>query len=485
MKVYGIEMSKVFDTKEDKSNVFGFDKRSVFGRNNLNLLFGRKEFALNLEKIIKNIDKNENVIAIHSEFGTGKSYFANEFKKYFETEENPHKFIMYNAWKNDYIEKPLGSIASLIKENTRQTAAIKGITNSILEKSWKLGKSITPLVITALLRKYIGLSVEDIIQIKEENIDEVVKNFISEEIRNSDEKRNLVEELKKDLTKLRKRCTKTPNQKIVFIIDELDRCRPNFALELLETIKHIFDVEGYVFLLFLNEKHLNSMISVNYGKDVMSEGYLRKFFDYEFKLPELNLNEYLNEIYGDNFDLQLFKDSENNIRINFCYYIFLNMFKNRYKSISIRQFQYLDKKFRLLLKTFDKEDLYFSKILSFPIYFCFNEIEKIITPELTNSNGQKLLWLNIISKFNLSNSVYLEFSKQKKGSMMSTGSTKSFDEFSLVFAFFINNINSQEETRVEKAIINSINLKIIPAEFSSIEIVKKWCEKKNKFVDYL
>ena len=79
MKVYGIEMSKVFDTKEDKSNVFGFDKRSVFGRNNLNLLFGRKEFALNLEKIIKNIDKNENVIAIHSEFGTGKSYFANEF----------------------------------------------------------------------------------------------------------------------------------------------------------------------------------------------------------------------------------------------------------------------------------------------------------------------------------------------------------------------------------------------------------------------
>lgn len=68
---------------------------------------------------------------------------------------------------------------------------------------------------------------------------------------------------------------------------------------------------------------------------------------------------------------------------------------------------------------------------------------------------------------------------------MSTGSTKSFDEFSLVFAFFINNINSQEETRVEKAIINSINLKIIPAEFSSIEIVKKWCEKKNKFVDYL
>ena len=93
MKVYGIEMSKVFDTKEDKSNVFGFDKRSVFGRNNLNLLFGRKEFALNLEKIIKNIDKNENVIAIHSEFGTGKSYFANEFKKYFETEENPHKFF--------------------------------------------------------------------------------------------------------------------------------------------------------------------------------------------------------------------------------------------------------------------------------------------------------------------------------------------------------------------------------------------------------
>lgn len=192
----------------------------------MDLLFGRKEFAFNLERIIKNIDndvdideENKNVIAIHSEFGTGKSHFVKEFSKYFKTK---HKFIIYNAWKNDYVGNPLGSIASLINDVVKEEAGeIKNIANDILRTSWKLGKKLTPLVITALIRKYIGLDLKEI-DIKNEDVDKIIDSFISEEIKNYDEKKNLVSKLKEKLEKLSIRAFQYYNKKFKLILKTLD-----------------------------------------------------------------------------------------------------------------------------------------------------------------------------------------------------------------------------------------------------------------------
>lgn len=438
----------------------------------MNLLFGRKEFALNLERIIRNIDKNENVIAIHSEFGTGKSHFANEFKNYFENDKSGHKFIIYNAWKNDYMEKPLGSIAGLIKENSN--GVIKNrIADSILEKSWKLGKSITPLVITALLRKYIGLSLDEMLKIKDDEIDKVVNSFISEEIKNHDEKKKLLSGIKEDLKKFKEKHVKNKNQKIVFIIDELDRCRPDFALELLETIKHIFDVEGYVFLLFLNERHLNSMIGVNYGADVITEGYLRKFFDYEFKLPELNITEYIDEVIDNDFDLGLFEDENFNKKANFCYYLFLELIKQFNNSISIRQFQYFDKKFRLVLKTSDT-NLKFAYVLSFPFYFWFNEV-----PESYKTQKDRKSWGDFIGDLLKNRSFYFE--KEVDGISFQGERASNFYELYMIYTvpkqLFLLTFKENN------AIIN--NLVTTKNDIDTKESVEKWCNEKINFLKFV
>ena len=439
----------------------------------MNLLFGRKEFALNLERIIRNIDKNENVIAIHSEFGTGKSHFANEFKNYFEKDKSGHKFIIYNAWKNDYMEKPLGSIASLIKENSN--GVIKNrIADSILEKSWKLGKSITPLVITALLRKYIGLSLDEMLKIKDDEIDKVVNSFISEEIKNHDEKKKLLSGIKEDLKKFKEKHVKNKNQKIVFIIDELDRCRPDFALELLETIKHIFDVEGYVFLLFLNERHLNSMIGVNYGTDVITEGYLRKFFDYEFKLPELNITEYIDEVIGNDFDLGLFEAENSNKKANFCYYMFLEIVKAMNSKISMRSFQHYDKKFRLILKVFGDEDLKFAYMLSFSFYFWFYEM-----PEGEKNQRLSKNWGYFIEYIPMNTK--LHYKKYEDGITYSQNEMRTYNEmYGLVtkskgiFALeFLNGNNYLNNVKIDKSDI---------CEFNEIE---NWCKEKINFLKFI
>ena len=78
----------------------------------------------------------------------------------------------------------------------------------------------------------------------------------------------------------------------MFIIDELDRCRPTFAIELLERVKHIFDVPNIVFVFGINRAELVKSLESIYG-EIDAGTYLRRFFDMEFVLPEPTAREVL------------------------------------------------------------------------------------------------------------------------------------------------------------------------------------------------
>ena len=72
---------------------------------------------------------------------------------------------------------------------------------------------------------------------------------------------------------------------LIVVIDELDRCRPTFALSLLETVKHFFDVDGVVFLLVTNLQQLEKSVEFAYGAGIDARGYLDKFFHLRAVLP--------------------------------------------------------------------------------------------------------------------------------------------------------------------------------------------------------
>jgi hypothetical protein len=69
------------------------------------------------------------------------------------------------------------------------------------------------------------------------------------------------------------------------LIDELDRCRPSFALETLERVKHLFDVPGVVFVLFVHGPALHSAIRRTYGQQIDPSAYLRKFISLTLSMP--------------------------------------------------------------------------------------------------------------------------------------------------------------------------------------------------------
>lgn len=73
---------------------------------------------------------------------------------------------------------------------------------------------------------------------------------------------------------------------IILFIDELDRCRPDYAVDMLEVIKHVFDVENVKVVLVTNTKQLRAAINHRYGMEVDAQKYLDKFLKYSFALPD-------------------------------------------------------------------------------------------------------------------------------------------------------------------------------------------------------
>ena len=89
-----------------------------------------------------------------------------------------------------------------------------------------------------------------------------------------------LETLKACLTEL------AADKPIILFIDELDRCRPDYAVDMLEVIKHVFDIENVKVVLVTNTKQLRATINHRYGVEVDAQKYLDKFLKYSFALPE-------------------------------------------------------------------------------------------------------------------------------------------------------------------------------------------------------
>ena len=73
-------------------------------------------------------------------------------------------------------------------------------------------------------------------------------------------------------------------------MDELDRCKPIYALNLMEKIKHLFSVKHIVFLLVMNKEQLEQSVRCLYGPNIDARTYLQKFINIECKLPR-NVND--------------------------------------------------------------------------------------------------------------------------------------------------------------------------------------------------
>lgn len=98
--------------------------------------------------------------------------------------------------------------------------------------------------------------------------------------------KNAFRQFAKTLTCLaRELIEKEPGRPLIIMIDELDRCRPSYAIELLEIAKLLFSVDHVIFVLAINRTELAHSVKAMYGSGFDAEGYLRRFIDLDFRLP--------------------------------------------------------------------------------------------------------------------------------------------------------------------------------------------------------
>lgn len=88
--------------------------------------------------------------------------------------------------------------------------------------------------------------------------------------------------------------------RLVFFIDELDRCKPNYAIGMLERIKHYFDDERVTFIFSISLSQLQHTVNRFYGSGFDATRYLDKFFDLRISLPPINYDRYLEQRFGIN-----------------------------------------------------------------------------------------------------------------------------------------------------------------------------------------
>ena len=154
--------------------------------------------------------------------------------------------------------------------------------------------------------------------------------------------------------------------KVVIIIDELDRCRPTYAIELLERVKHLFDASGVVFILGIDRSQLNHSIRSLYGSEFDATGYLRRFIDYDYQLPEPKAGDYcdyLFKYFGIN-ELILKRNSKDEID-QLKFYLGGLMSAAR---MSLREQEQTISKLRIVLQTIPKDRKIYAAMLSLLLF---------------------------------------------------------------------------------------------------------------------
>lgn len=271
-------------------------------------------------------------IALNGEWGTGKTFFVKQTQYILDSlnisnddnadlltflnrsEEDLKKIVQktfrtiyYDAWEHDNDEDPIHSILSCIP-HTKWSKEAKKVIIDALNVGARIIKAITPI------------DLESMAQNLKNNYDKYSQNL---------------ETLKKEFNAALDKLSPKDGQLIIFI-DELDRCKPTYAVKLLERIKHYFNSPNITFIFSIDLLSLQNTVKHYYGEGFDGYHYLDRFFDLIIDLPDPDIEKYLTNTKNILQIEEIFGEvSENNI-----YHIFVKELIKHF-SFSLRQINHL------------------------------------------------------------------------------------------------------------------------------------------------
>ncbi|WP_018306841.1 KAP family P-loop NTPase fold protein [Desulfitobacterium hafniense] len=262
-------------------------------------LINRNKDVLRFKTLLDNIDDSCS-IALDGKWGSGKTFFVKQLKTILEAynpsfkdaatdnytriksrmeaykvhgDESPNfrpqVAVYYDSWANDNdIDPILSIIYEMIQSVNSDFSFKKG--KSCLQIAGTIAEFFTGRKITSLID--LAKAEDPFAKLKEQkNIHTLISEFLE----------SLLAE---------------QGNRLVVFVDELDRCKPSYAVQLLERIKHYFSNDLVTFVFSVNLDQLQHTVKRYYGNDFDACRYLDRFFDLRISLPPADLTRYYQEI---------------------------------------------------------------------------------------------------------------------------------------------------------------------------------------------
>ena len=250
-----------------------------------------KKFCERLEKFVlveQHFMEGSLVVSLNASFGSGKTCFldmwANDLINRHKTEPKTPLPVRLNAWESDYCGDPLLAVVSAFTRaiethgaNRKQQETKARLRDAAKDLAW-----LTVSVGNAVVNKATGVNVVELAALAESKKESRSKR--PDLLKAFEERTHALMQMKLALGE----CFDGKETQAIVLVDELDRCRPDFAIEYLETIKHVFDVKGLIFILAVDKRQLRSSAQAMFGGDLEFEEYYRKFVSRQIGLPELS-----------------------------------------------------------------------------------------------------------------------------------------------------------------------------------------------------
>ena len=281
-----------------------------------NDLLDRKEPAEVLTHLVGSIE-GPCVLAVDAAWGAGKTTFLKIWSQHLRNQEFP--VVEFNAWETDHSGDPFVALSSELTEGLQEYKD-EPLAQKIGETK-KAAKEVFRRALPGIIRVTTA-GILDVSPLMEKEIGQTLASYAKDRLSEYQEAQKSVNTFRNVLRDMAGTLSKShENRPLIVVIDELDRCRPSYAVELLEVAKHLFMVDHIVFVLAVNRSELGHSIKALYGSGFDAEGYLRRFFDVDFRLPEperdafitamldaIQINDYFRRtrdqnvrLYADNF----------------------------------------------------------------------------------------------------------------------------------------------------------------------------------------
>ena len=220
-----------------------------------------------LTRLVGNIE-GPCVLAVDAQWGFGKTAFLKMWAQHLRNEGFP--VAEFNAWETDFSDDPLMALYATLEDHFGKIPG--GMTDGH-RAVLKTGLAVVSKAVSTAFPLLPDIA-ETVGEAKES-----ADSHAKARLRRYRETREAINRFKAALQEIR------GDKPLVICVDELDRCRPTYAIQFLEATKHIFEADGVIFILAVNLSELANSVSALYGNDFDARTYLRRFVDRSINLP--------------------------------------------------------------------------------------------------------------------------------------------------------------------------------------------------------